>query len=62
MFTHKNIDAAREARLWIGQVIIPVVTAGVLLVANPNVRNWAHNKCENIKATFKKKKTPNYKY
>lgn len=62
MLTHKNIDAAREARLWIGQVIVPAVTAGLILVANPNVRRWAHDKCENIKGTFKKNKTTNYKY
>lgn len=31
--TWKQIETSREARLWIGQVIIPVVTAGIAIVA-----------------------------
>lgn len=31
--TWKQIETSREARLWIGQVIIPVVTTGIAIVA-----------------------------
>lgn len=36
--TWKQIETSREARLWIGQVIIPVVqlTAGIAIVAFRN--------------------------
>lgn len=48
--TYKQIEASRELRLWIGQVIVP--TAGVLLAlaANPNVRELVEDKFEEIKA------------
>ena len=54
--TNKQIEASREMRLWIGQVIIPAVTGSVILLANPNVRNWAGAKINSIKKTFKKLK------
>lgn len=60
--TYKNIDAAREARLWIGQVIVPAVTAVVLIAANPNVRAYARDKVEAIKSKFKDGKTTRMKY
>lgn len=60
--THKNIETARETRLWIGQVIVPAVTAGILLVSSPAVRAWAHEKCDDIKTKIKKNKRVNYKY
>ena len=34
----KNIDAAREARLWVGQIIIPLATAAMILGTNPDVK------------------------
>lgn len=37
--TYKQIEGARELRLWIGQIIVPAVTAGIILYSNPNVRN-----------------------
>ena len=32
--TRKQIDAAREARLWIGQIVIPIagILAGILII------------------------------
>ena len=36
--TYKQIEASREARLWIGQVIVPAVTCVTIAMANPEVR------------------------
>ena len=47
----RNIDAARETRLWIGQIIIPAVTTLVILASNPDVRWWAREKIDKIKNT-----------
>lgn len=53
--TYKQIEASREARLWIGQVILPIVTA-VMLV--PEAREAVIDKVKaakkNIENKFKK--------
>lgn len=36
---YKHIEAAREARLWIGQIFVPLVTVGLTLMSIPEVRN-----------------------
>lgn len=56
----KTIDAARETRLWIGQVIVPgVVTLGAVL-SIPEVREVAATKArcakECIQNKFRKEK------
>lgn len=45
---YKDIEAAREARLWIGQVIVPVAGTVLLLMSNPQFRDWAE--CKTRKA------------
>lgn len=52
---YKHIEASREARLWIGQVIVPAVTAAAMLMSNPNVRTWASEKANGFKSTVKSK-------
>lgn len=54
--TRKQIDASRELRLWIGQVIVPAVgvAAGVLAM-HPEMREKAKQKCVNIKKSVKHK-------
>lgn len=52
---YKHIEASREARLSIGQVIVPAVTAAAMLMSNPNVRVWAAEKANNFKANVKDK-------
>ena len=47
--TYKQIEASREARLWIGQVIVPAVAFAVTSLAIPEVR-------EAIKTTARKAK------
>lgn len=34
----KHIDAARETRLWIGQIIVPMATAIVTVMSIPETR------------------------
>jgi len=56
--SYKNIERSREIRLWIGQIIIPVLTTGLILAANPHVRKFVKDKYsdakEKIKMTFSK--------
>lgn len=53
--TYKQIEASREIRLWIGQVIVPAITtAAAVLYMNPELRQKAAEKVNNIKTKFKK--------
>lgn len=51
--TYKNIEAAREIRLWIGQIVVP---AAVIAVATPQIRNGIANKVREIKTKIDNKK------
>lgn len=53
--TYKQIEASREARLWIGQVILPIVTA-VMLVPETReaVVDIVKTAKKNIENKFKK--------
>ena len=46
----KHVDASREVRLWITQVIAPIV--GVVLFI-PDSRNWVKQKVEDFVAWVK---------
>ena len=50
--TYKQIEASREARLWIGQVILPIVTA-VMLV--PEAREAVIDKAKTAKKNIEDK-------
>lgn len=53
--TYKQIEASREARLWIGQVIVPaVVGAATVLTLHPELKDKAKKKISSIKSKFKK--------
>ena len=52
--TYKQIEASRELRLWIGQVIVPAVA---FAMAFPEVRNAAVNKAKSIRDRFADRKT-----
>lgn len=54
--TYKQIEASRELRLWIGQVIVPAVSMTAVVLANPDVRNAAKEKLDNIKRKFQSRK------
>jgi hypothetical protein len=51
--TYKQIEASREVRLWIGQVVVPAVTAGALLMSNPDIRQAVTTKTNQIKESIK---------
>lgn len=55
----KTIDAARETRLWLGQIIVPMATAMVTVMSIPEVRDVVALKAKtvkmNIEKTLKKK-------
>ena len=53
--TYKQIEASREMRLWIGQVIVPAAVAAVAIASNPQTRNYVSKKYNNVKSHIKKK-------
>lgn len=53
--TYKQIEASREMRLWIGQVIVPAAAAAIAIASNPQTRNYISEKYNNIKSRIKKK-------
>ena len=53
--TYKQIEASREARLWISQVIIPAVVTGGLILSNSEVRRTIKQKKDSIKESIKSK-------
>lgn len=54
--TYKQIEASRELRLWIGQVIVPTVSVMAVVLANPDVRKVASEKLDDIKQKFQSRK------
>ena len=51
----KNVEKARETRLWITQVIAPLTIAGVLIWNNcPNVRYFVADKANKTKQLVKR--------
>ena len=53
--TYKQIEASREMRLWIGQVIVPAAAAAIAIASNPNTRNYVSEKYNNVKSRIQKK-------
>ena len=52
---YKHIEAAREARLWIGQIIVPTFTLLATTLAIPEVLNVVCTKVKEYTAKHKKK-------
>ena len=50
--TYKHIEASREIRLWIAQVIVPAIA----LLGIPEVRKVVATKAKSLKETIKQKK------
>ena len=44
--THRHIEASREARLWITQVVVPLIGIGAMI---PEVRQAAVAKAKEVK-------------
>ena len=53
--SYKNIERSREARLWIGQVIIPTITVVGSALAIPELRDTIAYKAKAVKETIKNK-------
>jgi hypothetical protein len=51
----KHIDASREVRLWIGDVIVPAVTLIAVVLTNENVRAKAVDMKDKVVSKFRKK-------
>ena len=51
----KHIDAAREARLWIGQIVVPGLTVAAGVLSIPEVRQAIALKAEQVKQSIKRK-------
>lgn len=49
MLSWKAIESSREIRLWLGQVIIPAVTIGAVVLANPENRKRLDETLTNAK-------------
>ena len=51
----KNVEAAREVRLWIGQIIVPGVTVLASAMAIPEVRQAVAAKATELKLSIDQK-------
>ena len=54
--TYKQLEASREARLWIGQILAPAVTLAVSTLAIQEVRQAVAAKAESVKNSIKNRK------
>jgi hypothetical protein len=52
---YKHIEAAREVRLWIGQIVVPAVTLAATTLAIPEVRQAVAAKAKLVKEDIDKK-------
>lgn len=53
--TYKQIEAAREVRLWIGQIIVPACTVAVTMLTIPEVRQAVAAKANEVKRSVENK-------
>lgn len=53
--TYKQIEASREARLWICQIVVPTVTIIGTMAAIPEVRKKVGDAYNNVKNSIKNK-------
>lgn len=53
--TYKQIEASREARLWLGQIIVPALTFAATTLAIPEVRQAIATKAMSAKQSIEQK-------
>lgn len=53
--TYKHIEAAREVRLWIGQIVVPAVMLATSTLAIPEVREAIAAKANSVKESIENK-------
>ena len=54
--TYKQIEASREMRLWIGQVIIPAIGFGAMIATNPEAKRAFADRVDRAKESIEKRK------
>ena len=54
--THKQIEQSREARLWLGQIIIPTATLVVSTLAIPEVRDAVVTIAKDVKESIERQR------
>lgn len=52
--TYKQIEASREARLWIKDILVPLVSVAGLALLNEDVRKGIATKFDELKSKLKK--------
>ena len=52
---YKHIEAARELRLWIGQIIVPAATVAITAMTIPEVRQTIAAKANSVKQNIESK-------
>lgn len=55
MTNRQKIDAMREARLWMSQILVPLTTVVVTAMTIPEVREATVQKYNNLKSSIKEK-------
>ena len=53
--TYKQIEASREVRLWIGQVIVPAIVIAASTLTIPEVRQAVAAKARDVKQNIERK-------
>ncbi|HHU80916.1 MAG TPA: hypothetical protein GXZ35_06230 [Acholeplasmataceae bacterium] len=53
--TYKQIEASREVRLWIGQIIVPAASMAIAIMSIPQVRQTIGGKAASIKESIQNK-------
>ena len=53
--TYKQIEASRETRLWIGQIIVPAIGLATTCLAIPEVRQAVAAKAKSVKESVERK-------
>ena len=53
--SYKQIEASREARLWVGQILVPAVSAAVAVLSIPEVREMVATKANQVKCSIENK-------
>ena len=52
---YKHIEAARELRLWIGQIIVPAAAVAITTMTIPEVRQAIAAKANSVKQNIESK-------
>lgn len=49
----KHIDAMREARLWVAQIVVPGIIIGYTICQNQEAKNYITDKYQKVKNSLK---------